>query len=354
MNAARKIVRNSSGERVKLTNQEFRIAKYCERQLNSLGYEISITTLTEVVKLISEQKFFELPPADYVPVRVGQGAWSSNLVTYRSFMIGDSWETGLINLAGQNDRLATADAGVDSLTVKVFNWAKSNYWSIFELQEAARSGNWDLISAKEESRKKNWDLGVQRIAFLGINGLNGTGGSAFGLLNQPTVNVNTTVITSAISGLAPSALKTFCQLVVEAYRTNCNRTAWPTHFVVPESDFNGMASQSSPDFPIKSTLELLEETFKLITRRPDFKIMPCAYGDVPYNGGTNASQVYALYNYDEKSIRMDIPVPYTNTLANSLNNFQFTNTGYGQTTPVLAYRPLEALYFTCPPPSPFV
>lgn len=341
------IVRNSKGERIKLSNREQRVVNYMQRMCNSLGYEVSITTLTEIVALISEQKFFELPPADYVPVRVGQGAWSSNLVTYRSYSIGDNWETGILNLAGQSDRLATADAGVDAVPIKVYNWAKSIYWAIPELEEASRSGNWDLIGAKEESRKRNFDLGIQRIAFLGINGLNGVGGSAFGLLNQPTVNVNTSIITAPISGLSTSALKTFTQTVIEAYRQNCNRTTFPTHFTIPESDYNGMASQASPDFPIKSTLELLEESFKLITRKPDFKILPCAYGDTAYSGA--AQQVYALYNYDEKSIRMDIPVPYTTTLANSLNNFQFENVGYAQATGVGVYRPLETLYFQYTP-----
>lgn len=337
------IVKNSKGERIKISDREQKVVRYMQRLCNSLGYEVSITTLTEVVKLISEQKFFEIPPADYLPIRVGQGAWSSNLVTYRSYAIGDNWETGILNLAGQSDRLAAADAGIDSLAIKVYNWAKSIFWSIPELEQASRSGNWDLIAAKEEARKKNWDLGVQRIAFLGINGLNGVGGTAFGLLNQPTVNINTSIITAPISGMSTSALKTFTQSIVEAYRANCNRTAWPTHFVMPESDYNGLASQASPDFPIKSTLELLEESFKLITRKPDFKILPCAYGDMNYSGAS--TQVYALYNYDEKSIRMDIPVPYTTTLANSLNNFQFENVGFGQTTGVLAYRPLEGLYF---------
>ncbi len=59
--------------------------------------------------------------------------------------------------------------------------------------------------------------------------------------------------------------------------------------------------------------------------------------------------VYSLYNYDEESLRMDIPVDYTNTLANSIDNFSFQNVGYGQFTGVLAYRPLELMYFDAPP-----
>lgn len=345
----------NDGTPVTLTRQEQYSAESMQRIFNeaqktfsnSLGYEVSITTLTTVMKKITEQKFFEVPPADYLPVRVGEGTWSSNLVTYRSFDIADEWETGILNLGGQNARLAVADTGVDALTINVFNWAKTINWTIFELEEAARSGNWDLISSKEKARKRNWDLGVQRIAFLGMRGQNGANGQALGLLNQTGITTNTSVITMPISQMNTAQLKVFTAQVIEAYRSNCNRTTFPSHFIIPESDYNGLASQASPDFPIKSTLELLEETFKLITRKPDFKILPLAYGDVAYSGFSY--QIYVLLNYDEESIRMDIPLQYTNTLANSLNNFNFANVGYGQSTGVLAYRPLELLYFTYTP-----
>lgn len=345
---------NSKGEPIVLSAAEKYHADYCQRQVNerfgnSLGYEVSITTLTTIVKKITEQKFFEIPPADYLPVRVGEGTWSSNLTTYRSFDVADEFETGVVNTGGQNSRLAAADAGVDALNIKVFNWAKSIGWSIFDLELAAKSGNWDLVTAKEKSRKRNWDLGIQRVAFLGARGQNGSGGSCVGLLNQPGITTNTTVITKAISSMTTAELKVFTAGLIESYRSNNNRTAWPTHFVIPESDYNGLASQASPDFPIKSTLQLLEEMFQVIVRNKSFKILPLAYGDAAYHtdvASIAGKQVYVLLNYDEESLRMDIPLDYTNTLANSLDNFSFQNAGYGQFTGVLAYRPLEMMYYT--------
>lgn len=348
------VILNSAGKPIVLTRAEKYHAEYMQRKVNarfanSLGYEVSITTLTTIVKKITEQKFFEIPPADYFPMRVGVGTWSSNLTTYRSFDVADEFETGVINTGGQNARLATADAGVDALNIKVFNWAKSIGWSIFDLELAAKSGNWDLVSAKEKSRKRNWDLGIQRIAFLGARGSNGASGTCLGLLNQSGITTRSDVITQPINQMSPSDLKQFCATVVEAYRSNNNRTAWPTHFIIPESDFNGLASQASADFPIKSTLQLLEEMFQVICRNKSFKILPLAYGDAAYHADVTAiagKQVYVLLNYDEESLRMDIPLDYTNTLANSLDNFSFQNAGYGQFTGVLAYRPLEMLYFT--------
>lgn len=340
---------DSKGKPIVLSDSEKYHAEYTqrlvnERHQNALGYEIDITTLTTIVKRVSEQKFFEIAPADYIPVKVGEGTWSTNLTTYRSFDQADAFETGLINTGGQNSRLATADASVDALNIKVFNWAKSIGWSIFDLELAAKSGNWDLVAAKEKARKRNWDLGVQRIAFLGMEGQNGVGGSCLGLLNQAGITTNTTVITQSLSTMTPAQLAAFTATVIEAYRSNCNRTAWPTHFIIPESDYNGLATQASPTFPIRSTLNLLEETFQTITRNKSFKILPLAYADAAYSGF--GVQKYALLNYDEESLRMDIPLDYTNTLANSLDGFSLQNAGYGQVTGVLAYRPLELLYFT--------
>lgn len=334
------MILNSLGQPITLDPLEkLRADALSLRIKNDLGAEVDITTLTTVMKKISEQKFFELAPADFIPVKVGEGAWSTSLTTYRSFALGDDFEKGIVNSGQSNSKLASADAGVDSLTVKVINWAKSIGWSIFELQEASKSGNWDLVTSKERARKKNWDLGIQKIAFLGVNG----DASINGLLTQAGVTANTTVITKPISSMTGAELKVFVKAVLDAYRLNSARTAWPTHFAIPESDYLGLASPSNADFHLKSVLQVLLETFQTMTKNPNFKILSCAYGDSAYNG--LSLQRYALYNYEEESLRMDIPVDYTSTLANSIDNYSFQNVGYGQFTGVLAYRPKEMLYF---------
>lgn len=349
------VILNSEKQPIVLNAEEKHHANWMARQMhdkfgsrffrNSLGYEVQITTLTTISKKISEQKFFEIAPADYLPVRVGEGTWSSNLLTYRSFETSDIFESGIINLGGQNDRLAVSDAGVDALSIKIYNWAKAIGWSIFELEEASKSGNWDLVTAKEKSRKRNWDLGIQKIAFLGAAGQNtASTGSCLGLLNQAGITFNTTLVTKAINTMSPTELSAFQQQVIAAYRVNCNYTAFPTHFIIPESDYNGLVAQASPTFPMKSMIQLLEEGFQVITRNKNFKILPLAYADKANSGNVLSKQTYVLLNYDEESVRMDIPLDYTNTLANSLNNFQFQSVGYGQFTGVLAYRPLEMLY----------
>lgn len=336
----RPVILNSAGKPYVLTEQEQRIALHNEKQLNALGFEIDITTLTTIMKKVSEQKFFQVAPADYLPLRVGEGAWSSNLVTYRSFQLGDDFAKGVLNTGGASSKMASADAGVDSLSIKVKNWGKEIAWSIMDLQMASKAGNWDLVTAKEKARKTNWDQGIQKVAFLGLDGDAGV----LGLLNQAGITENLTRIPGPISLMSTSDLKAFCAGVVNDYRANNERTAWPTHFVIPESDYLGLGGQASADFPIKSTLQVLEEMFQVVTMNKQFKILPLAYADAAYN--SLGKQMYVLLNYEEESLRMDIPVDYTNTLANSVNNFMFQNVGYGQFTGALAYRPKELIYFT--------
>lgn len=347
------VILNSVGKPIVLNHKEKAVADYWQREVNarfgnSLGYEVNITTLTTIVKKISEQKFFEVAPADYLPVKVGEGTWSSNLTTYRSFGASDEFESGIVNTGSNGARLSTSDAAVDALNIKVNNWAKGIGWNIFDLELAAKSGNWDLVSAKERARKENWDLGIQRVAFLGARGQNGVGGSCLGLLNQPGVYFDASLITKKLSSMSSTELSTFQQNAIKAYRVNCAYTAFPTHFIIPEDDYNGLAAQSSPDFPIKSILQLLEEGFQVITRNKGFKILPLAYASASNAGGAlptgAATGLYTFLKYDETSVRMDVPLDYTNSLANSLDNFQFQNAGYGQFTGVLAYRPLEMYY----------
>lgn len=334
---------NSKGENIVLNDMEAKRVQYNQQIANALGYEIDITTLTAISKRVTEQKFFELTPSEYLPVRAGDGAWATEIMTYRSFNEGDDFATGVVNTAAGNSRLAGVSTAVDSVTVPIKNWAKEINYTIFDLQHASRSGNWDLVSSLERSRKKNWDLGIQEVAFLGLK----DNSNVDGLLTQADVNANTTLITKYISAMSETEFEALLGGIIGAYRTNSRFTAMPNRFVIPELDYNGLAVATSENFPLKSKLDRLLETFRTITRQADFQIMPCAYADQVNNSDVTGldKNRYVLYNYEEESIRMDVPVPYTNTMMNTLNGAQFQNVGYGQFTGVKAYRPLETLYF---------
>lgn len=337
------------GRNQKLLNSDEvkRIVKAQETHFNALGYEADITTLTTLIAEISDQKFYQVPFADYIPVVAGEGAWSSNLLTYRSYDLFGEFSKGNQNVGNDNSRLASADAAVDSVITHVKNWAKSTNWTIMDVMEAAKAGNWDLITAKEVSRKKNADLGLQAVAFIGLPG----DPNYPGLLTQTGITTNLTTLTDSITSLAatPATLSaTIAQFLID-YRANSKHSAMPTHFTIPESDYLGLATASSPSFPLKSILQYMLETFCTMTGNKDFKIMPSAYADGNSDQpASSGNQIYALYNSDERSIRMNIPVPYTVTLPNSLNSFNFSCVGYMTYSGVTVLRPLELLYYSFP------
>lgn len=349
-------VLNSKGEPVKLTPQEAYNARQLQRQYdamkpgfpgyekhNALGYEIDITSLTQLIKSVTEQKFYEVNFADYLPVVVGEGAWSAQLVKYRSFDTADDFETGVINTGTSAARLASVDAAVEPVYVPVVNWAKEITYSIIDLQQASLSGNWDLVSSKEKARFRNWNLGLQKIAFWGSD----TVSDVKGILTLSDVNSNTSLITKKMSAMNATEFQALLAGLLEAYRANGQRTVMPTHFIVPEDDYNGLGSSVDETYPLKSRLERLVESMKMMTRNPNFQVLPSAYAIKSVNAaitGLNKNR-YVLLNYDEDSVRMDIPVNYTNTMQNTLNGFTFQNVGYGQFSGVKAYRPLEVLYF---------
>ncbi len=334
-------VLNSLGKPVILNDNQERVINYLNTINNALGFQIDITTLTAIQSLVTEQKFYKVPVAEYCPIKIGNGAWQSSILTYKSFDVSGDFETGVINTGTNNARVANTEAAVTGVPIAINNWAKGHGWTIFDLQMASKSGNWDVVRAKEVTRKRNWDLGIQRVTFLGLKNNN----SVLGILNQAGVTINTTLITQSISSMAdtPADLSGFLRQVLEAYRANCSRSAMPNRFVIPESDYLGLATPSSPEFPLKSVMQLMLETFQVMTGNADFKILPSAYGD-PAESGQSYYR-YALYNAEEESLRMDIPVDYTNTLASSMDAFSFQNVGYGQFTGALAYRPAEMLYF---------
>lgn len=307
----------------------------------SLGYQITIDTLTYIRKRIVEQKFYQVAPAKYVPMLVGEGAFMQSMLTNLQVSGSGDFEEGIINQGIANDRVAAVSAGVVPVTVPVINWAKALGYSIIEIEQALASMNWDYITGLEKSRKTNYDLGIQMIAFLGSLSTPGV----YGLYTQPDVNINTAIITTPISSMNPTEFQTFISTLVEAYRLNANRTQYPNTFVLPESDWNGLADPVSPTYPNVMKIEWLQKALDMVCMQK-VTILPSAYGEASQNASRGINkQRYALYNKDEDTIRMDLPVYYTPTAPNTANNFNFQNVAYAQFTGVRAYRPLEVLYF---------
>lgn len=344
---SRQQILNAKGEPVVLNQREQAMAtalqnKFNTELRNALGFEINITSLTTILKSVSEQKFFQVAPADFLPVVVGEGAWAQTITKYRDYSVGDKFGTGILNTGADHSRLAEVSSAIDAVNTPVSNWAKQISWSFMDVQIAARSGNWDIVSSKERSRKKNWDLGIQELAFWGLT----DNSNVKGLLTLSGVTADTTTIPKFIKDMTNSEFQAFLSKLLQAYRANSLYISMPTHFIIPENDYNGLATSVDETYPLKSRLDRIVEALRLMTGNPNFKVLPLAYASKTVNAaitGLNKNR-YVLLNYDQDTLRMDIPVDYTNTMQNTINGFHFQNVGYGQFTGVQLYRPLEILY----------
>ena len=309
----------------------------------ALGFQIAIDTMTYIKKQVTEQMFYEVAPADYIPMAVGEGAFSASILTNLEFSNADDFEKGNIRTGESNARLAGADASVASKTQKVITWAKAIGYTLVEIQQALQANNWDAIAAKERARKRNWDLGIQAIAFLGSK----TDTAVTGLFNNANVTIDTTTITELLSGMDATEFSTFVAALIAGYRSAVNYTCYPDMFVIPEDDFLGLTTLTPGTvgtYPYPK-IKYLEDAFRAVCGAK-FRIVPSAYA-IPANNtayGIN-KHCYALYRKNAESMRMEIPVDYTTTQPNTLNNFQFQNAAYGQYTGLGIFRNLETIYY---------
>lgn len=320
---------------------------------NATGYQISIDTITYIVKMISEQKFYQFSPAELLPLTVGEGAYSSQLLYNRTYSVSENFESGNLEQGTSNARLTTAETAIDGVVQPTQYWAKTVQYSVIEVEQALRANSWDPIMLKHEARKRNWDLGIQATATWGL-----ASDSRFpGLFTNTAFNTNTSVIQKYISSMSATELQTFLGAFIQAYFSNTNSTAMPNTLIMPQQDYMGCAQVLTPNvvgggtgtYPIP-LLKYLEDAFRLAVQpfESSFRIIGNAYADAAVNNAARGlnKNYYILTRNDPRSLRMNIPVDYTVTQANSINNFQFQDTAYGQYTGVVSLRNLETLVFT--------
>ena len=313
----------------------------------TLAYQYATDRLTYIRQKYVDQTFYEIPPADYMDVVVGEGAFAAQIITNLTIATAGGFNAGKLNTSGHNARLNVADAGVIPIYTRIRNWALANEYSVFDVNQSAFSGNWDIVEAKHRSRKKAWDLGIQGICFLG----DADDTTYFpGLFSQSGVNSDTTTITKKISSMSYSEFDSFVQAILASFLSNCNQTAWPNTFVIPQDDYAGLAGAVSSQYPTVTKLEWLQNMFNAIVPGGKVKIVPAAYGMAAYNKtvvatiGTGKAR-YVLYKKDIDTLFMEIPVDYQTTQVGTLNNFNFQDVAYGQYAGVTVLKPLEVLYF---------
>lgn len=311
---------------------------------NNLGYQYAIQTTSLIRAQVVEQVFYEVRPSDFMPVVVGEGAYMENMKTNVVYQSSGDFESG-IQGTGAQTRISNSDVGLAPITTKIGSWTGGYTYSNFEVKKALASNNWDVIRAKVASVVKRWQLGIQKLAFLGSY-LDYT--SFPGLLSNPGVTVEDAVITENISSMDAADFATFVATLLASYFSNSNSTVLPTKFVIPMSDYLGLATPVSSAYPNVSKLTYLLQAFKEITQNPSFEIKGLAYSDAAQNAGVwseGGTYRYVLYRENPETLNLEIPLDLNMLAPMSDNGFNWNGVGEGQFTGVTIFRVPEVMYF---------
>lgn len=309
---------------------------------SGIGYQYLIDTLSEIRAEVVEQKFYTIAPADFMPVDVGFGAWMDEIVQNLTFQTGGGFFDGDIDTNADTGRMAQVDTGLSPIRMPIITWAKQVVWTIADIAKAAAASNWDLVSGKMESLKTDWDLGIQEVAFLG----HPAKPLVTGLLNDPEVNINTTLIPVPISSMTETQFSALVAGILAAYFTNSNDTEdKPDTFVIPANDYLGLTAPTSTTFMNISKIEYLNNSFQKATDNPNFRIKGLAYAQDNRNidRGIDKNR-YVLYKSDPKTMKLTIPVDFTMLESATANNFNWTQPAHGQYSGLLINRKREVLY----------
>lgn len=315
---------------------------------SSAGYQYTIDTLTQISADVVQQKFYTDEPSKYLSIRVGYMGWSE-VVNQRLEFIGGpdfgAWRSGVGNGESRN---ISVDAGISSKSYKAKQVTGGVVWNRNEIEQAAAANNWDPVAAKLRALKKAYDLGLQEDFFLGDKAQ----GSLYpGLIINPDITVNTTLITAPLGGLTATQLDTFLAGCIPTYFAQTSQTEMPDTFVIPYSDYLTLTQSPFPSAtgvvqPV-NRLDYILQAFKRATQNDNFRIMPSAYCEASKNTAAGLNkQAYLLYrSNDVSTARMDIGVPFTIGNMVPVSSFTFRQEATSKFTGVQIYRPLEFLRF---------
>ena len=333
----------------KILNKELRNSIVGNQLLNSGGafgptdleYQYAIDTLSYIRTEIIKQTFYEVAPADFIPVDVGEAAYASEIVSNLEFAIGGDFFAGDTSANGNMGKISNVNVGLTPLRIPTQFWIKGVLWNIIEIKQAAQYKRWDVVAARMESLKKDWDLGIQEVAFLGHPRIT----TMPGLINNSDLTPNTTLITTPISEMSTAEFKAFVAGILKAYWAYSNNTVLPDTFVLPMNDYLGLGDFVS-DLDVRmSKIEYLTKLFTQMTGNANFKIQGLAYCQSEINASRGIEKNrYVLYRKDPKTLKMGIPVDFTMFAPNTADETQWAQRAMGQYSGVLMTKPLEVLY----------
>lgn len=306
---------------------------------NTYGLEKTITTLTQIIADVQRQKFYTVaePLTSYVPIEMGTGAYGRQLFQYAVAQVGDNFEAGIIQPGNGINKDANIDITIDGTSIRNNFW-RMKYEATKEILESARvnAQTFSYIEEQERARLKTSQLGIQKILFKGTDdGLN------TGLLNNPDVTVNTSLLPANISAMSITQLTNFAKTAISTFFTNSNSTTFPNTWLMPTSDYMSLGVPINPEFPIGTIREFLERAFIDAGAPADFKILHTVYNNTASSTGAGR---HVLYNRDSDVLTMYIPKPYTPYPLYPVGSLDMISDAEMQFTGVWVKRPAEVLY----------
>lgn len=272
------------------------------------GFEQAIETTTQIVSGVVNKLYYELMGqklSDFVKIEVGTGAYSTNLTQFASAYVGDPFKSGLIEpTASGINADASSNIKIGALTIPNNFW-RMKYTVGNELVRMAsiNAETFSIIEENEKSRKKIWDLGLQEATFKGLGD-----GKSYGLLNQPNVTVNTTLMTAELDAMTDAQFQTFLGTVAGVYATNSDGTMMFNRMLIPQKAY--LSLQQPYGSYGETRLSVMTRAFQGIVGQ-DFKIVHATYCTGATAGGNASKGRYVFYNNDEDNLIMHLPKPYT-------------------------------------------
>lgn len=303
------------------------------------GLEQTITTLTQIVAGVQRQRFYTVQGSltDYVPIEMGTGAYGKQIGQFAIAQVGDNFESGIVQVGNGINKDANLDITADFISIRNNFW-RMKYEATKEILEMARVNavNFSYVEEQETARLRTAQLGLQKVEFLGTNdGLN------FGLLNQPEVTINTSLLPTSIQNMTITQLTNFAKTAISTYFAHTNSTVFPNTWLMPTATYMSLGVPINPEFPIGTVREFLEKAFVQAGAPSDFRILHTVYNNTAGTGGRGR---HVLYNRDPQTLTMYIPKQYTPYPFYPVNSLDMISDAEMQFTGVWVKRPNEVLY----------
>lgn len=324
--------------RAELFNEaELAVMERNEKLLNDVGYgDIDVTLLTLIERNVSQQKFYQINPEDFIPMDKTQGGFADYMTVLRSYINAEgnieSWERGL---DADNARRGQVGSKLESVSLKIHNLDKMVSYSLFEIRQSQQTGAWNIVTEKERARKIDHDISVQRALLLGTD-------NHKGLLNQTEVATDTALLTKKISTMSAAEFKTFLSNMLPTFYTQSGMTALPDTLAIAPSDYLALGVAVDEQYPVFTTMkQRLEDVFKEMTGNANAKIVPLAYCEPQFHNGQFK---YVLYRRDIDTVRAYMPFEYNVVQGATVDGMNYQNTAWSRVSDVFVNRPAEMLY----------